>query len=59
MQVKIVVNAPDASELARWLRECADTIEVRPFLDRTPVVLTSNAHGAKVPPQGRVTVIEP
>ncbi len=59
MQVKIVVNAPDASELARWLREAADTIEVRPFLERTPVVLTSNAHGEKTPPMGRVTVIEP
>lgn len=59
MQVKIVVNAPNASELARWLREAADTIEVRPFLERCPVVLTSNAHGSDVPPQGRVTVIEP
>jgi len=59
MQVKIVVNAPSASELARWLREAADTIEVRPFLERTPVVLTSNAHGSDVPPSGRVTVIEP
>lgn len=59
MQVKIVVNAPDASELARWMREAADTIEVRPFLERTPVVLASNAHGNKAPPMGRVTVLEP